>query len=358
MLDADAIRAASSSWNHLVGLTNPVGAGSWVASWMTHLGRGYRPRVVVAGDRAAPDALFPLARHRGRPWFTESLGVGELFEATDVLGQDSAAVQAVATTMTRLRHPLRLRRIPADSPLLPHLRTQVGHRGVVLSRVVSGVPTIGLGDGDPFDRLSNRRRRDLRTARRRLDRAGTVTFSMESPRDPAQVDLLLAEFVTVEARSWKRGAGTALAVDDPMRDFFRAFCRASAATGILRFAMLRVDGTAVAAQLATEVQGRFSLFKIGFDEAYARSSPGNLLMEFSLRSALDRGLTTFDFLGSEEPWTAVWTDEVRRCLEVQVYPLLSPWTPVAAGAVAWQLLTRRARTALQRAAARRREGST
>ena len=36
--------------------------------------------------------------------------------------------------------------------------------------------------------------------------------------------------------------------------------------------------------------------------------------------AADRGLRSFEFLGSEETWTQIWTDRVRPCVSVRAYP--------------------------------------
>ena len=71
---------------------------------------------------------------------------------------------------------------------------------------------------------------------------------------------------------------------------------------------------------AVESGGRFWLLKVGYDEAFARCSPGHLLMVETLRYAAQRGLRTFEFLGSAEQWTQVWTDEVRPCVSVWAYP--------------------------------------
>jgi hypothetical protein len=74
-------------------------------------------------------------------------------------------------------------------------------------------------------------------------------------------------------------------------------------------------------------------------------------MLHAVRQAAQRGLRSFEFLGAEEPWTVLWTEQVRPCLDVDVYPA-SPWTPLAAGE---ELARRTARYGLARWAARREE---
>jgi CelD/BcsL family acetyltransferase involved in cellulose biosynthesis len=300
--------------------------------------------VVVAGNPESPDAMLPLVRRRGQPWFSETLGVRDLFEATDVFGCDEAALRALAEALAARGLPLRLRRLRADSPLLPHLREVYARRAKLVTRSVPGVPTIALNDAwrHPTTQFSRRRGQSFRAARRRLDALGSVELSVEQPISTAETNRLLEEFMVVEAAGWKSRAGSALASNPRMQQFFRTYCRHATETGELRFAMLRLDGRAVAGQLATESAHRFSLFKIGYDESYSRSSPGNLLMLHSVQYAAKRGLDSFEFLGSEEPWTRFWTKSVRECVEVHVYPT-RPWTPLAAGAIALQLASRQLR---------------
>ena len=83
---------------------------------------------------------------------------------------------------------------------------------------------------------------------------------------------------------------------------------------------LKIGGVAAATQIAVESGGGFWLLKVGYDENFARCSPGNLLMLESLRYAANRGLKSYEFLGSAEPWTEMWTDRVRPCVSVWAYP--------------------------------------
>jgi CelD/BcsL family acetyltransferase involved in cellulose biosynthesis len=95
-------------------------------------------------------------------------------------------------------------------------------------------------------------------------------------------------------------------------------------------------------QLAVERGGRYSLFKIGYDEEFARCSPGNLLMLHTVQWAAEQELSSYEFLGAQEPWTDRWTETVRSCVDVQIYPL-SPWSPVAAATVGARLASRAVR---------------
>jgi hypothetical protein len=88
----------------------------------------------------------------------------------------------------------------------------------------------------------------------------------------------------------------------------------------LRIAFLRVDRRAIAMQLAIESGGAWWLFKIGFDESFARCSPGSLLMH-TIGHAARSGLARYELLGEVEPWIAqLWTREEHPTLRVRTYP--------------------------------------
>jgi hypothetical protein len=57
-----------------------------------------------------------------------------------------------------------------------------------------------------------------------------------------------------------------------------------------------------------------------YDESFSRCSPGMLLLLESTRWAARRELHSVELLGVEAPWTRMWTEEVRPCVTVAVYP--------------------------------------
>jgi CelD/BcsL family acetyltransferase involved in cellulose biosynthesis len=191
----------------------------------------------------------------------------------------------------------------------------------VLNRHAGACPYISLGERHtvPEQQLTARRRSDLRRAQRRAARLGEVSYEMLAP-SPAELQPLLEEAIAVEAAGWKGRARTALAHDEMRRAFFRHYAAAACSKGILRLCFLRIGGQAAAVQLAVETGNRFWLLKLGYDEQFARCSPGSLLLMETIRHAAIRGLRSYEFLGSAEPWIRPWTDTVRPCVRLDVYP--------------------------------------
>ena len=120
-------------------------------------------------------------------------------------------------------------------------------------RPATPTPTIMLDARwkDPASRFNSGRRSDFRRAARRASEFGAVSFEMLSPA-PHEFDALFEEAIGVELRSWKREAGTAIAVDRAKEEFFRLFFRSACEQGQFRIAFMRIDGRVVAMQMAIE----------------------------------------------------------------------------------------------------------
>jgi CelD/BcsL family acetyltransferase involved in cellulose biosynthesis len=188
---------------------------------------------------------------------------------------------------------------------------------------------------EPDGCLNAGRRSDLRRARRRAEALGPVEVDLRAPVPGAVADLM-AELIMVEAGGWKDRRGTSLRTNDRMREFFLGYADQAAARGALRLGFLRVGGEAAACSLAVDWGGRRWLFKIGYDERFARCSPGMLLMVETLRDAAKQGMRSVELLGTEEPWTRVWTRESRECVDVTCYGPHPSSVPAVVGDLGWR----------------------
>jgi hypothetical protein len=279
-------------------------------------------RLFQTADAGGPQAMVPLCRASGPFARWRMPGAEEVFEPGDALCRDAEAARRLAQLLANQDRPIDLARIPATSPLVPALKTAVKGRGVVSVRPATPCPTIALSPEwlEPESRFSSRRRSDFRRAARRAAEFGSVCCETLAPT-PAEFDALFDEAIAIEAKSWKLAAGTAIACDPAKEAFFRRYLRAACARGEGRIAFLRIDGRAVAMQLAVEWAGRYWLYKIGYDEAYGRCSPGTLLMLHARGEAARRNLASFELMGDAEAWIAdLWTRDVHECVRVRTYP--------------------------------------
>jgi len=118
-------------------------------------------------------------------------------------------------------------------------------------------------------------RKELRRQWRRLSETGALLCATAT--EPAAVAAALEQFIALEAGGWKGRAGTAIAAHGNLRRFAGAAVTALAAEGKASIDRLLLDGRPIAAAIALR-SGRSAWFwKIAYDEAFARFSPGVML---------------------------------------------------------------------------------
>ena len=318
-----SLAALALGWQRLGACaTLPTQSADFVTALAETMLAGTPIRLFEAADADGVQALLPLCHAPGRFARWRMPGAHEVFEPGDAICRDEAAARRLAQVLAGESRPIELTRIPASSPLIPALRAALRGRGSIAVRPATPSPTIALAPAwrEAESQFSSRRRSDFRRAARRAAEFGEVRCEMLAPA-PDAFDALFDEAIAVEAKSWKRAAGTAIACDASKEAFFRRYLRRACERGEGRVAFLRIDGKVVAMQLAVEWAGRYWLFKIGYDEAYARCSPGTLLMLHALGDCAARGLAGFELMGDSEAWIAdLWTREAHPCVRVRTYP--------------------------------------
>lgn len=218
----------------------------------------------------AGDGLFPLTRKGGvlRTWKTP------LFFAGVPLVGTSEALSAL------LKDIAHLRQIPASGPFWDMLQAEAARTGAdihVLRRWERAALEVSGSFEAWFEKSYDRKRRkEYRRLKARLGETGRLeSIALEPGADPSQwTDDILA----LEARGWKGKRGTAMAGNPKVAAALKTALNQLARDHALRFWKLALDGKPIAMMFALVHQGQAWLGKIAYDEAYAKYSPGVLLV--------------------------------------------------------------------------------
>jgi len=149
-------------------------------------------------------------------------------------------------------------------------------------------------------------RRNLGRLTRRAQQMGELQF--HSYRSSEEIRSNFDRFVAVEAAGWKGDSGTqsAIACNPPIKSFYEKLIDGYAAAGQCWLNLLSLNDKAIAGQLCLLVDGTLYILKIGYDEAYAKVAPGNLIMDQTLRLAVeDQGVRAVSFI-TDRPWNYFW----------------------------------------------------
>lgn len=287
----------------------PWARPGWVERWWSAFGSGELDVLTAHADDGRLTGVLPVARRRGR---VEALVNWHSPEAP-LVGDASALAGKLFGTGPR---GAMLRYVP-EAAFDDVRAAALDSRYRLLERVGERSPYVDVSGSfeDYLGTLDRHHVKETARRRRRLEGEGAVEFTVEDGRE--RLAELLAEGWPVEASGWKRESGTAVDSQPDTLGFYTEIARWAAERGILRLAFLRLDGRAIAFELALEDHGVYAILKGGFDVELRKFGPGGLITHDQLQRAFELGLARYEFLGTDEPYKTVWTPHVheRRILQ-------------------------------------------
>jgi CelD/BcsL family acetyltransferase involved in cellulose biosynthesis len=123
----------------------------------------------------------------------------------------------------------------------------------------------------------------------------------------------------LEASGWKGAEGTAIKCHPATRQFYDAVAQAAARDGYLSLDFLELNGKPIAGHFGFNLRGRYFLAKAGYDEAFRRHGPGQLLVNEILNQTHERGLREFDFVGPATWDESRWASARRTNYRVFIF---------------------------------------
>ena len=239
----------------------------------------------------------------------------------DVVARDESARAELWGGIIRL-HPARIRleaiheRAAGTRSLCAQL-DESGYRTLVVPGPRSPWLELPGSWEEMIGSLRTKLRGELRRRRRILEREGTVSFRTVSGGPTLERDL--EKVLRLEASGWKGRAGTAILSDPATERVYRGFAHAAAREGWLRLRFLELDGEPIAADYGCVFAGGGVAIKVGVSEAHRRVAPGVLLLAEVLRSAIEEGVSSYDFLGESDAFKTEWTSEARPRARIWAY---------------------------------------
>lgn len=321
---AGEIRTVAPGWDVLAErFGSPLLGADWFQACAETLCAESDLRIVVVRSKGTISAVAPLVvvRRNGIEW-VEMLGASALYEPAGLLYDGEESLRHLVGEIVSLRMPTVLQRIPAESPIEGTFRELARYRGIVVSGTTASAAYVCTrGTWETYFRsISGPRRYDYQRKRKRTERFGPVTVRIERPGSGVGLRETLAEVFRVEAAGWKGRSGSALLSNERVRKFVARYSEMACERGVLVVCFLEVKGNAIATILGLQHAKRFWVLKIGYDEEWARCSPGIQMTMESIRYAFDEGLESYEFLGSEEAWQAVWPRHRHALISLVLYP--------------------------------------
>jgi hypothetical protein len=208
-----------------------------------------------------------------------------------------------------------------DNPALAAFLDELGRQGILLGTTIDSVcPHLKL-QGTWADFLagkSQKFRKNLKAARRKLERAGRLEYGRFSG-DSGRLHGLLKEYETLELSSRKAKAGVRVVSNPEYFHFYRDIVEKFSDRGQFIFRSLRLDGRLIAATFGLEFQRVYYSLQISHDDAFSQFSPGSLLESIELEECFAADLNEYDFLGGFLNNKRRWTTTARKTKQVYGY---------------------------------------
>jgi CelD/BcsL family acetyltransferase involved in cellulose biosynthesis len=318
--DPDQLDSLREGWDALaVRVRSPFGAPAWAQAWWRHLApKGARLAVVAvhAGHELVGLAPFYSSRRLGvtelrllSGGFASRLGI----LASPGRQREVAAAIAHALIDADLGPDVfRLEAMDAASPWPGWLSASwPDGRGYHLQEVSErSAPVVHLGQQsfeDWFALKSSHFRRNMRRDRRQIEKKG-ARFRLA---DRGSLERDLAAFARLHsARREKRGGSNA--VNPGAMAALQEVGEALIDTGRFRIWMIDgPDGEAISVQLFVAAGGTVAFWNTGFDERWAKHSPGAIAVVAAIEHCFELGDELMDLGGGEASYKERLADEDR-----------------------------------------------
>lgn len=158
---------------------------------------------------------------------------------------------------------------------------------------------------------------NVRRLQRRAETRAPLRFEVVDV--PGRLDAALEAFFAVESSGWKADAGTAIAHDDALRQFYTTLAQQFGQRSACRIHLLHLGDEVIAAQFVVVGGRQMNLLKIGYREHCADIAPGHLIMRAAIEAACaDPAIDRLSFV-THPPWAHLWKPRVTPVLQHQIF---------------------------------------
>jgi len=246
-------------------------------------------RCILVWDDGTLGALIPMRlerRYRGLPvralrsWRDRNNVIG-----TPLVRQKSAAKCVQALLASDVAPVLEFEYLPAGGVFYGALVDAACEAAVPWMVPDAYARALLVRERDPRERFTSNMKNNLRRSEARVRAFGALRPVRFSPGD--DLAKWTDEFMRLEASGWKGRAGSALACREDDRRYAAAILPEASRRGRLHITGLDLDGRPLARHvLITAGEGGFT-FKIAYDEAYEKCSPGILAEVDNVRQFME-----------------------------------------------------------------------
>jgi len=272
---------------------------------------------VVAGDKVM--AMLPLMEHTGvQIWYSLRHGFTPFYSLLLLDDDQEQVLNCLAQALRELPvKGLLLEPVADDDKNLSNLQRELETAGFNCEHSFRHYNWFYRLQGQSFKDYMAARPAQLRNTiarkKRKLEREHGFDIRLYTGDEVPQN---MADYYAVYNASWKQNEITnAEFLDHFVKRFSLAGSSGAGSSGVgwSRLAILYIKGQPVAAQLWFVCHGKASIFRLAYDKAWRRYSPGSLLTSFLMEYVIDtEKVSEIDFLTGNDAYKQDWMSERRE----------------------------------------------
>ncbi|MDR3688743.1 MAG: GNAT family N-acetyltransferase [Fimbriimonas sp.] len=301
-------------WRDLIGdapTATPFQSLEWHRTWWKHYGGVRRPLAVAVFEGADLVGIMPFFRTRG-PWRTlRPMGVGpsDYLHPLARRGYEDAVAEEVAHCARTLKgvdlidlHQVRETRALAQA--FPATR-------------IEQATCLLLDLPKTYEAYLQTLSKSLRYDVRKLDKSLFSTGRARIDPVPAdRIDWGMDVLFEQHKLRWRKRGLPGAFLGKAIR-FHKEWATEAAKNGWLWLSILSLDEQPIGAIYAMVAGDTAFYYQAGFDPEKGAVSPGTLLVAFTIRRAIEEGMSHFDFMRGDEPYKRRWKPQhVHRNLRL------------------------------------------
>jgi CelD/BcsL family acetyltransferase involved in cellulose biosynthesis len=234
------------------------------------------------------------------------------------------SVEDASALLEATQSPILFRNLKVRHPVTQALVAAAPHQCVIRIWERAALQLDGSFDNWLMHNFDQKRRKELKRLRTRLAERGKLESL--SLAENGNLQPFLEAFLALEIQSWKGKRRTAVANDTNLQNGLADGLQAMHRAGRVKFWQINFNDQPIASLFALVDDGEVTLGKISHDEAFAKSSPGVLIILDATSSLMgQRGLTLADSnaMPGHPMIDRIWRDRIE-CMDVL---LAGPSTP-------------------------------
>jgi len=180
------------------------------------------------------------------------------------------------------------------------------------------IPFVAIeGDWESYyGSLKGRFKKEIRRKTKKLSELGTLRYSVNKAPIEAEA---FNDFLELEDKGWKGKNGSSILKREHLLKLYTNLTRTKKECFQMVNFNLYLDEQLISSSLCFQSQQRFYVFKITYDEAYGKYSPGLLLRLHELEYCFKNGIKKYDFSGTAQKWMKFFTNRRHFSMDIIIY---------------------------------------